>query len=263
MSEQIHLQNTLNRKFLEIKSRNSGFSLRAFAKKLGIQSSPLSEILRGKRKVSRSMAEKFAMKLMLDPTESMYLLKDFPAATKRNAAAKEKNLQDLEVMRLNAEKFTLIADWVHYAILNLTTTQDFISDPEWMAERLGVKREKIEQCLVRLLDLNLITRDDRGEFTRLYTSVKSPDDVATVSIKKSHLEDLEMAKEKLIECDVKQRDFTSITIPFDEELMPEVKVLIRRFQNGIYDLMRNYEPREVYKMNTYLYPLTKREKEKK
>lgn len=257
MNAQINLQNILNKKFMEMKARNPSFSLRAYAKRLEVQSSPLSEILKGKRRVSRSMAEKFATKLMLDPTETMYLLKDFPAVQKRNSYAKEKKSQDMEMTRLNAEQFNLISDWVHYAILNLITTKDFISDPKWIAERLAVKKEKVDECLTRLFKLELIKRNDEGHFVRTKSNLNTSDDVVSLSVKKAHLIDMDMAKEKLLQCDVSQRDFTSITIPFDQSLMPEVKQMIRKLQSEIYELMQEHGPQEVYKINTYLYPLTK------
>ena len=72
-----------------------------------------------------------------------------------------------------------------------------------------------------------------------------------------HITDMEMAKEKLSEVDVKLRDFTSYTLAFDIKLIPKVKEMIRKLQDDVDELMQDSNPTEVYKMNTYLYPLTK------
>jgi len=47
LDEQQLIKNFLSQYFFEVQGRNSRFSIRAFAKKLGVSSSALSEILRG------------------------------------------------------------------------------------------------------------------------------------------------------------------------------------------------------------------------
>ena len=82
------------------------------------------------------------------------------------------------------------------------------------------------------------------------------DDVFDLSIQKSHLMDLEVAKEKLVQVDVKDRDFTSVTLPADPLLLPKAKEILRETQNKLEMLMSEGDSSEVYKLGMYFYPLT-------
>ena len=75
MKEQPNLRLILNKKLDELKSKNPSYSLRAFARKLNVTPSALSEIINGKRRVSEKKAQSLAHHLLLDPTEKMKFLK--------------------------------------------------------------------------------------------------------------------------------------------------------------------------------------------
>lgn len=261
MNHQAYVQTILNKKLVEFRSKNPSFSIRALAKKLGLQPSATNEILKGERRISHKIAEKIADRLLLDPTERMNLLKDFPEKLPRKSKYKEGKATDLNQMKLSTQQFELISDWSHYAILNLIETRNFKQRPEEIAERLGLTVKKVEECLETLLKLNLVQYED-GILRRTFKQTNTTDDVLNVSLQKMHITDMETAKEKLSEVDVKLRDFTSYTLAFDINLLPKVKELIRKFQDDVDELMADANPTEVYKMNTYIYPLTKLDKKK-
>lgn len=262
MSEQMQIQNILNRKLTELKSKNPSFSMRAFAKKLGLQPSATNEILKGKRRVSHKLAERIADRLLLDPTERMNLLKEFPQKMNRKSKYKEGKEADLSQMKLSSHQFELISDWSHYAILNLITTKNFNSKESEIADRLGLSLKKVQDSLANLFKLNLI-KTEEGILKRTNWQTNTSDDVLNVSLQKMHITDMEMAKEKLSNVDVRLRDFTSYTLAFDLKNMPKVKELIRKLQDDVDELMQDSNPTEVYKMNTYVYPLTKIEEKRK
>lgn len=260
MSTQVSLQNMMQRKLLEFQAKNPSFSIRAFAKKLGLQPSATSEILKGERRVSYQLAEKIADKLLLDPTERMNLLKDFPQKLERKTAHKEGRTKDLSQMKLSTQQFELISDWSHYAILNLLEIKDVKTDDFSLAERLGLSVKKVQDCLKNLSKLGLIFLDGDGCIKRTHKQTNTTDDVLNISLQKMHMNDMEMAKDKLSQVDVSQRDFTSYTLAFDLQNMQKVKEMIRRLQDEVDELMQGSNPTEVYKMNTYLYPLTQLER---
>lgn len=256
MNSQLHIQNILNKKLLEFRVKNPAFSVRALARKIDLQPSATNEILKGKRRVSYEMAEKIATKLLLDPTEKMNLMKDFPQKLNRKSKNKLGKEQELSQVKLSTQQFELISDWSHYAILNLIETKNFIQTPEAIAERLAITPKKAQETLNNLINLNLVHYED-GILKRTFRQTNTVDDVRNLSLQKMHIADMEMAKEKLSEVDVKLRDFTSYTLAFDINLLPKVKELIRKFQDDVDELMSEAKPTEVYKMNTYIYPLTK------
>ena len=260
MNGQENIQKLLNEKFTEMRLKNSSYSMRAFARKLGLQPSAVHEILKGKRRISHKIATIIADKLLLDPTERANLLREFPQKLSKKSKFKEGKSEELNRVKLSTQQFELIADWSHYAILNLLETKNVKTDVPSMAKRLCLSEKRIKESLRNLFELNLITLED-GVLKRTFAKVNSTDDVKNLSLQLLHSNDMEMAKEKMQTVDVKFRDFTSFTLPFDLRLMPKVKEMIRKFQDDLVDLMEEEQPQEVYKLNTYLYPLTQIESE--
>jgi uncharacterized protein (TIGR02147 family) len=258
MNAQIKLQSFLQGKFFEAQTKNPSYSLRAFAKKIGIVPGAASELLRGHRQASRKMVARIAKKLMLDPQETHELLKHFPETRKERKTQKlEQDIVSKDYLKLTADQFHLISEWVHYAILSLIMTNNFRSNPEWMAKRLGVTPTKVTACLERLERLGLIEKNAKGVFTRTIARIHTPDDVFNVSIQKAHIADMELAKQALQDIPLELRDFTSVSVPTAPELLPDAKKLIRKFREELAHLLSSKPSSEVYQMSVYLYPLTK------
>lgn len=250
----------LRTKFLEYKSRNKNFSVRAFAKRLEMQPGATNEILKGERRVSRKIAERIAEKLNLDPTERNDLLKDFPVKLRRSSKHSiQKNGQELQAMKLSADQYASVSEWIHFAILSIMKTIDFKQDTTWISERFGVSAREVERALERLENIDLIVRDEQGHISRTSSSVSTTDDVLNLSLQKAHLADLELAKEKLQTLTPAERDFSFLIFNGHPRHLPEAKEILRRAQDEIEALMDQDEPKEVYKICTYLYPLTIKE----
>lgn len=254
---QQNIQNLLNRKLIEFRKTNPSFSMRALAKKIGMQPSATNEILKGQRRVSRKIAERIAINLMLDPSERAELLQSFPLKLRRNTENINRRDLEMSTVKLNSKQFQTISDSIHYAILSLLKTKNFASDIDWIANRLGESQSRVRQALQNLLDLDFITKSEAGEYKRSAGKLNTSDDVLSLSIQKSHLEDMEMAKEKLTTIDVALRDFTSFTLPVDTKLLDQAKEIIRKAQDDLDALMKTGETTEVYRTCTYLYPITK------
>ncbi len=260
-SEQIALQTILRKKFLDLQAKNKNFSIRALAKRLEMQPGATNEILKGERRVSRKIAERIALKLQLDPTERMNLLKDFPEKMKRSSKFRpDKNGQALHEMKLTAEQYSTVAEWLHFAILSLMNTQKFNSDSAWIAERFGVTTLEVQRAIERMVKIGLIVREDNGELMRTSSRTNTTDDVLNLSLQKAHMSDMEMAKEKIQTLPVDQRDFSFLIFNGNPKYLPKAKEILRKAQDDLEELMDQDEAKEVYKVCTYLYPLTKLEK---
>lgn len=148
MQEQVAIQSLLTKKLAELQSKNPSFSVRAFAGRLGLQPSATNEILRGERRVSRKMAERIANRLHLDPSERVELLRGF-----EEAKSKKRDEIGGDYLKLTADQFRILSDWLHFAILNLISTQDFKHDSAWIAKRLAVSESQTKTALDRLLRL--------------------------------------------------------------------------------------------------------------
>ena len=257
MNEQTAIQTTLRKALTELQGKNPRYSVRALAMKLGMTASATNEILKGERRVSRKLAERICRGLLLDPTERNEVLKRFPERRQNKTSAREgSDTVGGDYLKLTADQFRMISDWIHYAILSLIKTADFRPASDWIAQRLNVTISQAAGALERLERLGLIHYQEDGSIQRTPMRLNTTDDVLDVSIQKSHLTDMELASKSLLKHPVHLRDFTSLTIAISPQLLPQAKELIRKAQDEICDLMAAEVPSEVYRLSVYLFPLT-------
>ncbi len=254
MLEQKEIQKLLSERLTEGRLRNSAYSIRALAQKLGISASALSEILNGKRRVSNKLAKRFANKLCLSPEETDRLLGLFPKKRGYDTVKTEKSR---EMLQLNMDHFKIISDWYHFAILSLSETADFRTDPAWIAGRLNIKAKEAAAALERLERLEMLERNEKGELVPTGVAYTTSDDIANLSLRKSHAQNLELARTSLEKDPVEERDFTAMTMAIDPEKLPEAKKMIREFRNKLCTFLESGTKKEVYKLCIQTIPLTK------
>jgi uncharacterized protein (TIGR02147 family) len=257
MNEQVKVQQILMRKFADMKSKNPNFSVRALALRLGMQPGATNEILKGQRRVSRKIAVKIADRLMLDPSERTDLLRDFPLKLERNTQRRRARQNDLEVLKLNSDQFALISDWIHFAILSLIRVRDFKSDIGWMAERLGADELEVRKALLRLQQLGIVSRDEKGNLFRTSKKIRTSDDIKDLSLQRMHMNDMDIARRKIQEVAVDKRDFTNFTFKANPKNIKTAKEIIRKAQEDIAEMMDSEDAQDVYRVCMYLFPLTK------
>lgn len=254
------VQTLLQSKLLELRKRNPQYSTRAFAKKLGVSSGALSEILNGMRSVSRKLATRFCERLLLDPMERASLMKSFPETRLKKFNSEE----SLHYLRVSTDQFTVMSEWYYFAILTLMKTADFKSNVDYVTERLGLTRNQVSQAIERMIRLQVISVGKDGTWTRSQQGHRTSDDLTDLSIQKNHMDTLELAKNALDKHSVDERDFTSLTLPLDPENLHEAKQMVRKFQNELYERFNHgKKPREVYRLAVQLFPLTQNSTQKR
>ena len=150
-SYRLTLQTELARRCAE----NPQYSLRAFAKYLGIDHSSLSQLLRGKRQFTEKTIRKFGVRLGLDEAVIVGWIQE----EQRLAQSEESAHQ---VRQLTQDVASLMTDVNHYAILELTRIQGFQPDSRWIARVLGISVDEVNialQCLIRLGLLEMVSTD--------------------------------------------------------------------------------------------------------
>lgn len=255
MKEQLAVQHVLRSKFADIQRANPKYSLRAYSKKVGIHVGALSSILNGKRNVSRELAERITQRLMLDPQERSEILGLFPE--KRAYTREGEKAPEPRYLAFSAAQFKIVAEWEHFAVMSLLQCEDFESSIEWIARRLGLTETRARQVIDRLVELGLFNVDARGNLSRTKKSYRTTDDIANLSLKKCHDQSLELARESLYRDEVKDRDFTSITMAVDPKKLSMAKERIRKFQDELSDLLESGHQTEVYRLSMQLFPLSK------
>ena len=125
------------------KHRNSSYSLRAFARDLGVSAAALSQYLSRKRELSPKNRSSIAVRMKLSPIEA------------RAFQGKSKELSEIEATHqsLSEDQFRLIGDWLSIATLNLARLKHNRGEAKWIAQRLGVDVTEAQVVLERLTRL--------------------------------------------------------------------------------------------------------------
>jgi uncharacterized protein (TIGR02147 family) len=259
MKEQLSLLKVMRSRYLELQTKNPSYSIRAFAKKLGIGASTMSMIMNGQRKASRKLAAQIADRLMLDPMERASVLEKFKAKAPRDEQESYANV--IHYLKISADQYQAFSEWHYVAILNLVRMKSFKNDSKWISNRLGITEAKAVEAVERLLRLEMLTEKE-GKITRNHPAYSTTDDVADVSVRKSHFQTLELAQKSLERDAIDIRDFSWMTMPVKQTRMKEMKEFVRKFQDEFVTLFgADVDADEVYRLSVQMFPLTKREKE--
>src|SRR5436305_266178 len=136
--------------------RNERYSLRSFARALGLSPAFLSKVMNGKKSVGEATFQKIAIRLAIDPEQADLLKARLPGF----------KAPGLAFSPVEADQFRFISDWHYFAILEALTLEDGDPSPAWLARRLGISENRVELALDRLLRLGLLQKDARGQIVR-------------------------------------------------------------------------------------------------
>jgi plasmid maintenance system antidote protein VapI len=246
---QIEFRRRLNEELLAARLKNPGYSLRAFARKLGISSAALSEILNGKRSVSQKLALRVADRLAWSPDQRAGVV----------ALPRYQKKTDAEPVQLTMDHFQAVSDWYHFAILSLAETVDFDEDAAWIAHRLNISRPQARAAVERLERLGMLERNPAGKLMATGASYASSDEIVSLALRKSHAQNIELARRSLEEDPIEKRDFTAVTMAIDPARLGEAKRRIRAFRDELSAYLEGGVKKEVYKFCLNLIPLSKSE----
>jgi len=246
----------LNEEFQKRRNKNGRYSLRAYARFLGIDPSTLSKILHKKRPMPLTDALRIGKKLKLSPCEYQNF---FFSVVSSRCMGDLRELEQKPGHQLTEElHFKIIVEWEYYAVLNLMSTCDFMADATWIAERLGISEVKAAEVWNDLLKANLITKKE-GSYQRTHKSIETTDDIMSYALQLAHLKEMELAAKKITKVPTDERDFFSAIIPANPKALKKAKQLTREYCSNMQKILENGEKSEVYLLSTQLFPLTKKE----
>lgn len=251
----------LKREYTTRATRNPKFSLRAFAKLLGISPSTLSEISSGKYGVSLLMAKKITMRLGLETKDKELFVNLVEAAhgrskIKKSNARKKLHLSNQTVNwnQLDEDRFHLISDWYHVAIMDLISLKDFRVTVESVSKKLGITSTQAEEALKRLDRLSML--DENGQPIRKSHSTSSK--VPSQAIRNYHRQMLTLAQNSIDSQSIEERDLSSVVMAVPKEKMTEVKEEIAQFRRRIAQMLhQSTEPKEdIYSLSIQFFRLS-------
>lgn len=225
------------------RARNPSYSMRAFALRIGVNQSVISQVLSGKRPLTRKTAQRILEGLGQAPS-TIHQTLEGPAEEKSAYTS------------LGADSFQLVSEWYHYAILSLAETEGFRGTPKWVATRLGISPQTAKEALDRLLRLELLAHKV-GKVVATGKQLEAISAVPNVALRKANQENLSLAESALAAVPVELRDFTAITLCFDPDRIEDARAMIKAFRRSFDRAMEAGRKREVYKLCIQLFPLSK------
>jgi len=247
----------LRSEYVRRRQKNPAYTMRSFARHLEISSGRMSEILAKKRNLTYAMADKVADRLGYAPPERHAFLE--LVSTESSSRKSSRTIKHSEYTNLSAEMFSVIADWQHFAILNLIKLKSFRNEPRWIASRLNISVTEVHSALERLQMLGMIEKVPNSGLKRTISTFVTSYEVPSAALRRSHKQDLERAIAALEDVPLPLRNITSITFPADLKKIKKAKVLIKDFERRIAKLMNSSKATAVYNLNVQLIPVTKEE----
>jgi uncharacterized protein (TIGR02147 family) len=237
---------------------NPQYSLRAYAKHLGVHSSTLSQILNGKRALPLKSSLHIIRKLSLGPIEQTLFMESI--YKKKTQLDQIKIDENTDRFILDESYFKVIAEWEHYAIITLFDVADFTPTTKDISKRLNITETRTEVVINNLITSGLLKYDDKRRLKKAHNQVRTTEDIASTALQLSHLETLEIGKNKLKDLEVELRDFSSSTMAMDIKQITEIKALIREFRQKILSLVKTGQKSDVFQLAIQFYPLTQIQK---
>lgn len=236
----------LQNEFVERSRKNPKFSLRAFAKRLDIDPSTVSQLLSGKRRATPRVIAKICDQLSTPPKTRSHLL----------GGSKPRRTASPAFSQMTVDAFAVIADWYHYAILELTFTKGFQSSPTWIAKKLKIGPLEVKLAIERLKRLELL-EDTEGRLRKTNAFLTNGSDGVTApALKELQRQVLQKALEAIDCAPQEDKDITSMTMAIDPSLLPEARKRIRNFRRELCVFLEQGQRKRVYHLGLQLYPVS-------
>lgn len=245
-------------------AHNNSYSLRAFARDIGLTPSKLSEIFSKKQGLSKLKALNISKTLAFNAIESDYFSTLVESEHARSKIAREaaslrlQKFRSSNVKKYRNKVFEFVSSWEYLAILELVQLKNARSEVNWIASKLGLTKQRANECIKKLVSEKLIEKK-RNKFVRRDKSFMMwGDDIPSRSIRNFHTGVIEKSLDSM-ECDsIEKRAFRSTVIQADPSRLQEANKMIEKFSVELNKFLNNgNKASEVYYFSTQLFPVTK------
>lgn len=225
------------------KSKNPSYSLRAYAKLLGVDQSSLSKFFKGERSFSQATIDSCLAKLGLDES------------TRKSIEDDIKN-RESEYIVQEDEVIKLLGHWKYWAILEFFKTVHN-HEVSTISGKLGLTKEDTQKCIDELIQLNFISFDN-GRYSLLKPNNTWISNKKTTEARRQFQKMLLSESIEAIErVPIDFREHGSLTVAIDKKNLPAIKEKIRNFQKDLGKMIQKKgELNEVYQLTISFFPLS-------
>ncbi len=234
------------------RGKNRYYSMRAFARDVGVSPALLSLIFRGRRMPSLPTAEKIFERIKLPQSQRGYYLSLLSQQLKQNDS--HSLVEPREVM--DSTTFEMIGTWIHFAVLSLANVEGCRNDPSWIANRLGISVEQATTAMEELLSLDKI--EIVGDsFSAKGANVDTGTHSTSVKQRQLMRDFLNMATNSLERDPLIERCFRTLTCALGPERLEPARQLIEEFLDRFETKLCHQKGKRVYTLGVYLFPVEK------
>jgi len=234
-------------------AKNPKYSLRAFAKTIGLSPATLSLIIARKTPLSKGALSKISRTLGLTPEQNRHL--QHQISLRKNRLPKP--FAEMSYRYVTLDFFKVLSEWYYYAILSLLEIKGASIDPKWISKKLGISLFEAREAVERLQRLDLITEVE-GRWKQSQEPVRVDDASSTSASRRFQKQLLIKALESLENDPVEVRDVTSMTFAMSKKDIPYAIEKIAEFRRKLTEeLEQRSEPDSVYNFTLQLFPVTK------
>lgn len=196
-------------------AKNTRYSLRGYAKKLGVSISTISNLMNNKTTVTLERA--------IDILEKM----DISEEEKRKFLMTSGVQTELPKQELPKEAYALLQDWTLRIILFFHDVKSAKKTAAFISENLKLDIATVEKSLAILCQNGFLTRDAEGITHRLKCYYTTTDEIENDFVKNLHKSSLQAAENSLESISLNERDFSSLLFVGSQEEVDFLKKEIR------------------------------------
>ncbi len=215
--ENIDLRFFLSDELKKRQLRNPKYSLRSFAAYLQISKSTLSDVLTGRRPIGPKVMKKIFLKL------------NVPQIIEKRIFPIPLNYTEATIDHLD-----IYTNWKLLTLLALIKTDDFKSDPMWMAKKLGLSLEEVTILIQKLIDKKIFELKKNGKLVLKKINFHfSPLEMRRELVIETQKSLFELHGESFLREEFGNRCFADGTIPIDPSDLPQARQMISEFRNKL------------------------------
>lgn len=262
MSEAFHID-CLKKEFQRRRLSNPQYSLRAFSKSIGVDIGVLSRTLSGKRSLSVTSADRISRNLKLTPEErSSFLHSIGQEKIKRDLSrvpVPGDIVDDGQFHAVGNDEFRVIADWYHYAIMEMTFIHPKGLSIAQVSRSLGISKFEARTAIERLLSVGLLKKEGRVLKKTRANITTGDKNTTSLALRRHQKQMLQLGSVSLDRDALPERNFNSMTMAIDPAKLVTARVRIEKFVEDLCRHLEGPKRKKVYTLQVGLFPLEKKE----
>lgn len=251
--------------YLERSMKNPNYSLRSFARNIGISHSSLSEVFSGKTKLTKRFVSLIASYLDLSQDETRYLQLireiEFPTATSPIERL-EKEATSLRLKYLlkevqEDEFLEPLRNWYDFVILTILSISKGISEIKGLARSLAISQASVEASLQTLTRCGLVTKLN-GKWTATGKHFKSGGKAPNAAVQRFHVAMIGKAIDAIQNLPYEERYVFTTIFPLENERFQKYCQKIQEISLHLADpTQASGNGQRIYGLSMQLFPLSR------